>query len=385
MNTFLTKLIVPTGLCLLLASCAQTGAPMPPSLELPKPPSDLRATRKGNRVILSWSEPTLTTDHQTVRSLGPTLICRGAAPEMTACGNPVETIPPSTTLQKSSQKSQPTPQTYIDTLPASAQSQNSDAEITYAVEVLNRNARGAGVSNRVRVPAIATMSAPNDLAATLTANGVLLTWTASSAPPAEPAVQHRYRIYRRSEIPGADNPAAQTSAQNNLGKIKKQIDTIAVEIPVSEAGPAHLLDSIEWEQTYRYWITAVTIIHRSGSEVQLEGDDSPVVRVVAHDVFPPSVPAGLQAAYSGEGQKPFIDLIWAPVTSADLAGYNVYRSEASGAEAKQPLKLNSDPVESPSYRDSEVSSGKSYVYSVSAVDVRGNESARSDEASEPVP
>jgi len=93
------------------------------------------------------------------------------------------------------------------------------------------------------------------------------------------------------------------------------------------------------------------------------------VRVVAHDVFPPSVPAGLQAAYSGEGQKPFIDLIWAPVTNADLAGYNVYRSETNGAA----VKLNSGLLKSPSYRDSAVASGKTYTYAVSAVDVRGNE------------
>src|ERR1017187_9147593 len=376
----LGKFIVVAGVCLLLASCAQTGAPMPPSLELPKPPSDLRANRKGNRVTLTWSEPTLTTDRQSVRYLGPTLICRSAEPEMTVCGNPVEIVPPpSTTPQKSPQKSQPkpppTPQTYTDTLPASAQSQNPDAEITYAVEVLNRNARGVGVSNRVRVPAIETMPAPNDLASTLTGNGVLLTWTGSNEPPAEPGVQHRYRIYRRSEISETENKGNQSSAQ------EKEKDTIAGEIPVGEAGPAHFLDAIEWEKTYRYWITAVTIIHQPGSEVQVEGDDSPVVRVVAHDVFPPSVPAGLQAAYSGEGQKPFIDLIWAPVTSADLAGYNVYRSEANGSA----IRLNAGLVKSPSYRDSEVSSGKTYVYSVSAVDVRGNESARSEEASEAVP
>jgi hypothetical protein len=379
----LGKFIVVAGVCLLLASCAQTGAPMPPSLELPKPPSDLRANRKGNRVTLTWSEPTLTTDRQTVRYLGPTLICRSAEPEMTVCGNPVEIVPPpSTTAQKSSQKSQPkspTLQTYTETLPASAQSPNPGAEITYAVEVLNRNARGVGLSNRVRVPAIATMPAPNDLAATLTGNGVLLTWTGSSEPPAEPGVQRRYRIYRRTEIPETNNTGNQRPDQ------KKEKDTIAGEIPVGEAGPTQFLDSIEWERTYRYWVTAVTIMRRPSNEVQVEGDDSPVVRVVAHDVFPPSVPAGLQAAYSGEGQKPFIDLIWAPVTSADLAGYNVYRSEANGSEGKPPLKLNSDLVKSPSYRDSEVSSGKTYVYSVSAVDVRGNESAHSEEASEAVP
>jgi fibronectin type 3 domain-containing protein len=69
------------------------------------------------------------------------------------------------------------------------------------------------------------------------------------------------------------------------------------------------------------------------------------------------------------------------VTSADLAGYNVYRSETNGAASK----LNSDLVKSPSYRDGAVASGKTYTYAVSAVDVRGNESQRSEATSEPIP
>jgi len=126
----------------------------------------------------------------------------------------------------------------------------------------------------------------------------------------------------------------------------------------------------------------VTVIHEEGKpEIQFEGDDTPPVRVFAHDVFPPAVPSGLQAVFSGVGQQPFIDLIWAPDTDADLAGYNVFRHEG-GAEA---VKINSELVKTPAFRDMNVASGKTYIYSVSAVDVRGNESARSQEASEAVP
>jgi hypothetical protein len=381
MKAYLLRLVAPIALCLLLSGCAQTGAPLPPSLELPKPPSDLRALRKGNHVTLSWSEPTQTTDHQSVRYLGPTLICRSAESEMTVCGNQVAIEPPPSTAPQVPPKSQsrpiPLPEAYRDTLPASVLSPDPDPEITYAVEVLNRNSRGLGLSNRVHVPAIVTMPAPGDLGAAVTGNGVLLTWTGSGEPPVRPGVEHLYRIYRRTESSSTENTTRQTSS-------KKEKDTIAGEIPVGEAGAARFLDPIEWEKTYQYWITAVTVIHRPDSEVQVEGDDSPVIRVVAHDIFPPSVPAGLQAAYSGEGQKPFIDLIWAPVASADLAGYNIYRREANRAEAK-PAKLNAELVKAPSYRDADVTSGKTYIYSVSAVDVRGNESARSDEASEATP
>src|SRR5208282_6714670 len=109
MKLYLGKLIATTALCLLLSGCAQNGPPLPPSLELPKPPTDLRVSRKGNHVTLSWSEPTLTTDRQSARYIGPTLVC-GALPshahpdrppEMTECGNPVAMLPPpSAVLQK---------------------------------------------------------------------------------------------------------------------------------------------------------------------------------------------------------------------------------------------------------------------------------------------
>ena len=115
--------------------------------------------------------------------------------------------------------------------------------------------------------------------------------------------------------------------------------------------------------------------------IEVEGDDTPEVKIFAHDVFPPAVPSGLQAVFSGPGQEPFIDLIWAPVTDADLAGYNVYRHE-EGAAA---MKLNAAPEATPGFRDTEVVPGKIYFYSVSAVDQRGNESARSEETSERVP
>ncbi|MGA9529353.1 MAG: fibronectin type III domain-containing protein [Terriglobales bacterium] len=396
MKPHFTNLIALTALCLLLAGCAQPGAPLPPSLELPKPPTDLRASRKGNSVTLTWTEPRLTTDHETVRSLGPTQICRSSDSEMTACGAAVATVPaPALVPKKSLRKPPPNPPlalTFTDTIPASALSTDPQADLTYAIEVLNRNARGAGLSNRLHIPAIRTLPAPQDLAAQLNDDGVLLTWTSAGEPKSlepkslepksgeaqppgngdrvndassTPAAQFRYRIYRREESGGKP--------------------MVAGEIPVGAPGPAHFLDAIEWEKTYLYHVTAVSIVTRADSEAQVEGDDSPTVRVIAHDIFPPAVPVGLQAVYSGEGQKPFIDLIWAPVASADLAGYNIYRSESNDGKMKMMVKVNSELVKTPSYRDSAVTPGKAYVYSISAVDVRGNESAKSEEASETLP
>ncbi|HTR27009.1 MAG TPA: hypothetical protein VMI10_23760 [Terriglobales bacterium] len=380
------KLCALSALTLILASCAQTGPPLPPSLELPKPPTDLRATRKGNKVTLTWSVPTLTTDHQSLRYLGPTLLCRTSGAEMTICVNQLAIVPPLTESQQAPKKSQPKNQqptqfqTYIDTIPAEAQSDNASSEFTYAVEVLNRNARGAGLSNRVEVSAITTLAPPSDLAANLSEDGVTLTWTSVSAPPAQQGLVYRYRIYRRNEgaLGGSVN-AAESQVKGTNKKEKRE--AIVAELQVGPAGQAQFLDPIEWENTYQYWITAVTVITKGDTEVQVEGDDSNQVQVSAHDIFPPAVPGGLQAVYSGEGQRPFIDLIWAPVPSADLAGYIIYRREGDGPQ----VKLNSQPVKTPSHRDNAVTPGKTYTYSVSAVDVRGNESKQSEEASESIP
>ena len=354
------KLLETMGTCLLLASCAQTGPPLPPSLELPKPPSDLRAVRKGNIVTLTWSEPTRTTDRQTVRYLGPTSICRSAEIEVTECGNPVGEFP---APAKATRPSTAGPaNVYRDTLPAAIQERNPTGEVAYAVEVLNQDRRAAGLSNRALVPALPTFPPPSDFRAELTAGGVAFSWTSAGGETIPASVQIKYRIYRREE---------------NTAK-----DVVAGELPGAEAGPPRALDSsFEWEKAYLYRITAVSIGNRPGGDAQVEGDDSPEVRVVAHDVFPPGVPSGVQAVYSGNGQKPFVDLIWAPATDADLAGYNVYRREEGG----DAMKINSELIKSPSYRDSAVASGKKYFYSISSLDVRGNESARSEEVSETVP
>src|SRR5512141_1264056 len=113
------RLLMPTAFCLLLVGCAQNGPPLPPSLELPRPPTDLRASRKGNRITLSWSEPTLTTDRQSVRYIGTTLVCLSLEYEMTECGSPAAVLPaPSPAAQKSDSARPAALQTYTSTLPA---------------------------------------------------------------------------------------------------------------------------------------------------------------------------------------------------------------------------------------------------------------------------
>jgi fibronectin type 3 domain-containing protein len=118
--------------------------------------------------------------------------------------------------------------------------------------------------------------------------------------------------------------------------------------------------------------------------LELASEFSAPVRVEAKDIFPPETPTGLAAvATAGEdGAAPAIDLSWQPVTDADLAGYAVYRRE--GEAAWQRIST-SEPLAPPAFHDTQVQSGHSYRYAVSAIDQGGHESARSAEAVETVP
>jgi hypothetical protein len=365
-----------------LVSCGAAGAPIPPSLEVAKPVTDLRAARKGDRVYLAWTVPTKTTDRQTMRHLGPTRVCRSLRIEVSDCSHPVAAIPatqfPLLHLEKG--KAPRVQASYTDTLSQELQIQDPTAEITYAVSVLNESERSAGLSNLVQVPSAPTLPPPAQFNAKVGSDGVLLSW---DCPPArateeDPRLRHKLRIYRREQGKQDDT---KVSDVNFMGCAQAQ--------PVSQTPDEHssqlpqFLDQMfEWENHYDYRATVVTVVSEPGKpEVEVEGDDSPVIQIFAHDIFPPAVPTGLQAAFSGVGQAPFIDLVWSPDSEADLAGYNIYRHEEGG----QPAKLNSEPVKTPAYRDTHVQSGKKYFYSVSALDERNNESARSEEASEQVP
>ena len=233
----------------------------------------------------------------------------------------------------------------------------------YALEVLNQNGHGAGLSNQVRVPMAHTLPPPLNCEAKLTRDGVVLSWSAIAAPSLQVGVHNIYRVHRYG-----------------VGKDER---VLVGELPLGNAQDFLLTDSnIEWGKTYEYRAQTVTLINVPVKpQIEVEGDDTNGLKVFADDVFPPAVPSSLQAVFSGPGQKAFIDLVWAPVTDADLAGYKVYRSEDGGPFAK----INSELARAPAYRDTQVQAGKHYTYAVTSVDLRGNESARSEPASESVP
>lgn len=343
------------------AGCAAPGAPQPPSLRVPVAVDNLSATRKGDRVILTWSPPTETTDRQTLRWPTTTIVCRALNQFPTnVCGEVVKQLK-STELTPTAVGGRKATVTFEDVLPPSLIEPQNQA--TYAVEVVTQHSHSAGLSNQVRVSLAPTQAPPADFRATLDKQGPLLEWSIASMLPPAPGVSYRLRIYRR------------TSGKREFA--------LAGEEPF-RLGESEARDhNFEWEQKYDYKITPVTVLTAAGKPpVEVEGNDSEVVHLNVHDIFPPEVPTGLQAVYSSVGQKPFIDLTWAPNTESDLAGYIVYRRSA---ESSAYVVASSGTLKAPAWRDTDVRPGEKYFYTVAAVDARGNQSAQSAPATESVP
>jgi hypothetical protein len=239
---------------------------------------------------------------------------------------------------------------------------NADFAV-YTVLAQSRSGKSAGLPNRASVPLVPTLPTPQSVQAEPVPTGVRVSWDQVWPPKKDSpfTLEFVYRVMRKVE--GAANAV------------------MVKQVSVGNEAVIFVDDGIEWEKNYQYWIVPVTLWQMGERKGEVESDDSPVTAVFAHDIFPPAVPSGVQAVYSAVPGGSFIDLTWRPNGEPDLAGYNVYRRTGS----EPAVKISTETVKTPRFADPGIQPGMKYFYSVSAVDLRGNESAKSEETSETVP
>ena len=343
-----------------LLGCGVPGAPLPPSADIPRFVGDLKAVRKGDAVTLTWTTPTETSDGELIRKPGKMLVQRAlrSGPDSNLAFQTIAELP----LQPTLKEGRGEQATATDTLTNLPRSGTGDFAV-YTVLAEGHNGKSFGLPNRVSVPLVPNLPPPQKISATPVPTGIMIRWEPSGPAPitVNTQTQYVYKIMRR--LQGAKEPV------------------VAAQVKAGDAANNFTDTGIEWEKSYRYWIVPVTLWQDGNRKGEIEGDDSPVVDVLAHDSFPPANPSGIEAVYSASAPNSFIDITWTANTEPDLAGYNVYRHR----ENEQPVKINSDLVKTPRFADPGVQPGMKYFYSVTAVDLRGNESNKSEETSETVP
>lgn len=321
---------------------------------------DLHATRKGNKVTLTWN---LAGGQPAVQHLAAARICRSISssdsPSAPSCSQVVGEID----LRKSSGDA---PLRFTDTLPENPNASDPLKFAVYRVELRDDHAHSAGFSNPASVP-FAPLQPPQGLHSEMDVRGVFLIWDNGIENPPT-SLKFDYRIYRREK--GSSNRAAIPYLRGVIhtreGERWSGVDT-----------------SIEWDKTYLYWVTPVTEIYSPDGRLisEIEGEDSAPLEITTHDVFPPAAPEKFLAIFGGTREKRFVDLLWMPNKEKDVAGYNVYRRDENG----EAVRMNSTPISMLSFQDMKIEPAHHYFYAISAVDKHGNESPRSQEVAAVLP
>jgi len=318
---------LPALAALTLVGCGYVGDPLPPSLKIPRPVSELTALQRGQRILIEFHLPELSTDGVSLRRLGEIDLRIGAEGvnpwrreiwEAHAYAIPVAPAEPGARVR-------------VET-PAGSW---IGREVIIAARVAGPTGRFSDWSEFCALQVVRPLPAPEALAAQDRPDGVRLAWQWPDARAA------RFRIWRRR------------GEQNTLA--------LAAETDRPEWTDAE----VEYGVAYSYQVQAVL---RAGDDLA-ESEPSRPVSITPEDRFPPPVPLRLRAAAAPDR----VELSWEPASDEPGLTYRLWRSRDDA-----PAELLAEQLTQPGYSDRSVSSGMRYTYAVSAVDRLGNESERSE-------
>jgi hypothetical protein len=365
----------------ILYGCAAPGEPIERKPPTPTPVANLTASQSGNDVILTFTLPRDSVEKREIlkpisidvyRNFEP--VPPGNSPAAFAPANPtlLLTIPPAMvdryTVQGQTR--------FVDSLRAENLAPGG-REAVYLVRVFVSPRKLSANSN---VAALTVYPAANpiaDLKAEFQRAGVALSWT----PPEKTLIGNApnidsYRVYR-AETESAQNASATSPAAGGTEAPNTKVPFARIAEPAS---PPYIDTQAELGKTYVYSVRSVA----QYPGVQIESLDSNFATITPKDVFPPPAPQDLVAAFvpATGGAPGYLDLSWSISAATDIAGYNVYRSEDP---ARPGTRVNSELLLTPAFRDMNAVPGRTYFYTVTAVDRSGNESSASPPASGSVP
>jgi hypothetical protein len=298
----------------LLSACGYVGPPMPPTLDIPARVTNFRAWEAGDNIEIEFVLPAKTTEDLPLTGV-----------------RSVELRIEEYSLENKVVDTKLVPLRDVKPGPVTGQVPARDwigKTLLLAVRATGPKGKASEWSNPSALTVIQPLTPPSMPKAQSVARGVELNWTGTGP---------RYRIFRAE----GDGPP-QTLAESK--------------------GPPYVDETTGYGTRYRYMVQAVA----ADNQWSLVSE---AAEITPSDTFPPAVPEDVSAVPTPQS----IELAWTRNTEADFRGYNIFRSVENGAFV-QIAAL----VDVPAYSDSKIEAGKRYRYAISAVDLTGNESRRSE-------
>ncbi len=366
--------LLPAVVSLALLGCGMAASPQPPSLQLPKPVTDLTAARAGNQVSLHWITPNQTTDKLKIHGAVKMRVCRQL--EVKLC-EPIATI--------SSLAGKPGEYSDILSLPLTVGPLRA---IHYQIAGLSPHGRVGGESNAAATLAGEAPPAITNLAVRTVEQGVVLHWQPVNS------MATAIEIQRTLLTPPVESKVKTPSGLTSPSE--PSVQKLRVAIIQKKSDPGRALDSsVIFGRKYQYVVIRAAELKVAKQTLCADSLPRAPVVIETRDILPPGVPTGLAAvpiSAAMNGGQPEIDLSWSANTDPDLAQYLVFRRKVGNPTVSATTRMQqiapanaSAPIVAPAFRDMNVQPGRRYAYSIVAVDAAGNRSQPSPETIATVP
>jgi hypothetical protein len=336
-----------------LAGCGKKGPIQVPLARTPQTVRDFGVLQRGYRVFLTWTNPEATIDGSPIGEVAAVEIWmikeeRGA-----------QETPKKWTAAEFENKAERLTQILADHFEEFPAGEGGAAKLrylylpeekdfgretlTFALRVRDGKRRTSQFSGPISLELLRPPRPPQKLQAAVFEDHIQIIWEKPEEAGEESAEPKGYNVYR--------SDAENLVARLNSALVKKL---------------EYLDKNFTFGQTYSYLVRTVL-----ESKPPLESEDSAPLEITPEDTFPPARPSGL-TAIAGSG---LIALSWEAGRESDLAGYRVWRRIADRGEFVPIASLTA--AES-SFQDAEVEKNKRYEYAITALDIAGNESPKSD-------
>lgn len=339
-------------------SCGKRKPPQPP-IEKVTQRVELSGIQRGNVVALAWNLPSENASGEKIFNISRADIYRLAEPL---------TSPSTLSEEEFASRS-----TLISTIPITEDDfrrgriifndalefSGQNARLRYAVRYANASGQKAAFSNFLLVePTAKVAGVPTSLVVQISENAIKLNWSApaENVDGSTPANIIGYNVYRKD--------AADTAAKslNNSPLTENKFDDRSFEFAVN----------------YAYFVRTVSL---GGAGEPVESLNSNTVDINPKDVFAPSPPSAATIAAAPKS----LSLFFAVNPEKDLAGYRIYRSTERNRPLADWILVTKELLTTNTFQDTNVESGKTYFYYITALDQNGNVSEISDVVSETVP